>query len=480
MRSIRAKLTLSAVVLLVLFMAGLLISNRLLLERFYVLKTRASFQAVYEEVQSVLPAGPGRLEETVRAAGADSGYKLTIVDRAGKVKFSSAPEFADGRHLNLPREQREFFLEHRPEFDSGRVIYGALEKSSKDEALVQLIGPLDGRDFLVVTQPLKQLRASARIANSFFLVMGLGMLLLAAAAVLLLSGGMIRPILEITNIAAAIAGMDFSRRYAGKSRDELGLLGESINTIAERLSEAITGLRAANEQLRHEMQLQKRFLAGVSHDFKTPVGLIRGYAESLVLGMAKSRKEQKELAGIIIAEADRLDRLVNDITYMVRMDSREVPLHLERQNVPALLQSAAARFSPAAGKGGVRVQIEAEPGLAAEADGQRIMQVLDNLLANALRHTGAEGEVLLEARETEDRILIEIRNTGEPIASEHLPYLFEPFYRVEESRPRQSGGSGLGLAIVKGIVTAHGGECGVRNTPQGVLFWFSLPRARGD
>jgi signal transduction histidine kinase len=84
----------------------------------------------------------------------------------------------------------------------------------------------------------------------------------------------------------------------------------------------------------------------------------------------------------------------------------------------------------------------------------------------------------LAARELEDRILIEISNTGEPIASEHLPHLFEPFYRVEESRPRQSGGSGLGLAIVKGIVTAHGGDCGVRNTTDGVLFWFSLPRAR--
>ena len=223
------------------------------------------------------------------------------------------------------------------------------------------------------------------------------------------------------------------------------------------------------------MRMQKRFLAGVSHDFKTPVGLIRGYAESLVLGMAKSRQEQKELAGIIINEADRLDRLVNDITYMVRMDSRDLPLHLKSVNVPALLKNAAARFSPAAGKGGVKVRIEAPSGLAIEADEQRIMQVLDNLLANALRHTGPGGDVRLGAGGIKDHIRIEVFNSGEPISPEHLPHLFEPFYRVEDARPRESGGSGLGLAIVKGIVAVHGGECEVENTPEGVLFWFSLP-----
>lgn len=103
------------------------------------------------------------------------------------------------------------------------------------------------------------------------------------------------------------------------------------------------------------------------------------------------------------------------------------------------------------------------------------MQVLDNLLANALRHTSPGGDVRLAARGIKDRIRIEVFNTGEPISPEHLSHLFEPFYRVEDARPRESGGSGLGLAIVRGIVAAHLGECEVENTPEGVLFWFTLP-----
>jgi signal transduction histidine kinase len=475
MISIRSKLTLAAIVMLAAFLALLLLSVRILLEPYYVLRTRAPFLAVYEAVARQSAAGPGAQREAVVRIGADTGYKLMIADRSGFVRLSSAPEFREGGRLEVPKDQREYLLAHLAELEEGRILYGALDRGPRGQAVVQLVARTGGGDFLIVTQPLAQLRANSAVASRFFLIVGLGVLALGAVAVLLLSGLATRPILAITGVAAAIAHKNFTERWRGRRRDELGILGASINSIAERLSGVIAELEAANEQLRNEMRMQKRFLASVSHDFRTPLGLIRGYAESLTEGMARSKRERGEQAGIIIREVDRLDGLVNDITFMVRMDAHAVPIEQRRAVVSALLREAAGRFRTDARRRGIRVQVEVPAKLAAWVDAKRIMQVLDNLLSNALRHAPKSGSVILRARGEGEAVRIEVENGGEAIPAEHLGRLFEPFYRVDDARSKERGGSGLGLAIVHGIVTAHGGVCGVRNIEGGVLFWFTVP-----
>lgn len=475
MISIRSKLTAAAILLLAAFLGVLLLSVRLLLEPYYVARTRAPFEAVREEVTRESARGADAQRAALMRVGAETGYKLMIADRDGAVRFSSAPEFREGGRLDLPKDQREYLLAHLRELEEGRVLYGALDRGDRGQAVVQLAARLGGGDFLVVTQPLRQLRASSAVARSFFLVVGLAALVPGAAAVLLLSGLATRAIIAITGIAAAIARQDFAPRWQGRRRDELGTLGRSINAIAERLSGVIGELEAANERLRGEMRLQKRFLASVSHDIRTPLGLIRGYAETLERGIARSPRERGEQAGIIIREVDRLDALVSDITLMVRMESHAVPLDVQAVGVGGLLREAGGRFRPEAARRGVRLRIEAPARLVARADRARIERVIDNLLSNALRHAPKRGAVLLRAAAAADGVRFEVRNDGEPVPEEHRGRLFEPFYRVDDARSKLRGGSGLGLAIVKGIVTAHGGACGIENVEGGVLAWFTLP-----
>ena len=476
MTSIRARFTVVAMALLVLFVGLMLASNSLLLEPYYVLRTRASFLSAYRQALSDGASSPELLAETLRSLGADTGYKLMVTDREGWLLASSVPEYQQGARLSLPKDQGEYFLEHRREFDEGRISYGALDKGARGQSVVQLVGRLDERSYIVITQPLEQLRASARVANSFSLIIGALMMAVGSFAVLLLSRRVTRPILEITGIASAIAHLDFSRRYRGRGRDELGLLGESINTISERLSGTISELRSANDQLRIEMQLHKRFLASVSHEFKTPVGLIRGYAESLALGMLDSPKDREDVAGIIVRESDRLAALVNDIMYVMRMDSRALPLEIAELDVGALLREAAERFAAEAGKRRAALQVDSREGLRVRADEKRIKQVLGNLLSNAVRHVSEDGVIRLTGTEDGTTIRLEVFNSGPQIPEAHLGRLFEPFYRVEEDRSRDRGGSGLGLSIVRAIVSAHGGSCAVHNSEGGVLFRVVLPR----
>ncbi|RPJ05978.1 MAG: sensor histidine kinase, partial [Spirochaetaceae bacterium] len=287
---------------------------------------------------------------------------------------------------------------------------------------------------------------------------------------LFLSGKMTRPILELADVARKIAWMDFTSRYTGKREDEIGVLGTSINTISEELSRTITDLKQANEEIKNQMAVQKKFMASVSHEFKTPVALIRGYAEALTI-----KGDTATSAQIIIREADRLDRLVSDIMAVIKMETHVLPIEVRMQELGPFLAGVASRFETQALEKKAKLRITADPAIEIEIDSDRMTQVMDNLLSNAIRFVPENGKIMIRASKSEQQVRIEVENEGDPIPEEHIANLFTPFYRVDDSRSRKSGGTGLGLAVAKGIVTAHNGTCGVNNTSTGVCFWLEIP-----
>ena len=478
MKSIKLKLMSAVTILLILFIGTLLLANSFFLESYYIYQTRGSFEKTFE---TVLKAKNERIENLlslIRELNAENGYKYLLVNHEYRIQLSSTPEFTINNKTELPKFQREYLLENRQELDKGNILYEALHHPNKEQNIVQLTAKLRKNQYLLITQPLQQLSDNAQIANHFFLIIGGILLGLSMLVVFFISQSMVRPIINITGIAKKIADLDFSHKYTGKSKDEVGILGESINSISEKLDSTISHLKKTNEQLQEEMQLQKRFLASVSHEFKTPVGLIRGYSESLNLGMIKTAKEQREITDIIIKESDRLNRLVNDIILLMRMDSGAFQINRHLIDLTPVLSETIEYFSQSAKEKQIALLSNIPPSLHAMGDKERIMQILENLLSNSLQYTNENGEIHLKAMKENDTIRIEVMNTGSQISDSHLTHLFEPFYRAEDSRSRIKGGSGLGLSIVKGIVLAHQGKYGVKNTKAGVMFWFSIPSSK--
>ncbi len=341
---------------------------------------------------------------------------------------------------------------------------------------MQLAARLSPELYLVVSQPLDRLDQSIRAAWSFFLLVAGVLLVAGIAAVFLFAGTLVRPILDLTVLARRIAALDFSARFARDRNDEIGSLGASVNAIAERLSGTISDLSAANRDIKREMGRQQELLAAVAHEFKTPAGLVRGYAEALKLGMFGSIGEREDLAEVIIREADHLGRLVQDLGAITAPEGRPLSLTLARMDLGAVVARAVARFAKEASVRDVNIRFDPAPRAEAVVDEDRVVQVLDNLLSNAVRCTPPAGLITARLVEQADALRLEVENDGQPIPEEAIPRLFEPFFRVDASRSRRSGGSGLGLAVVKAIVVAHRGSCGARNTSRGALFWVSFPR----
>jgi histidine kinase len=279
---------------------------------------------------------------------------------------------------------------------------------------------------------------------------------------LLLSRSILRPLRDMMQASQRIAEGHYDERVQGGGADELGQLAERFNRMAEKL---------------HQVEAMRRQLIGdVSHELRTPLTAIKGSMEGLMDGVLPASDETYQQ---IHQEADRLNRLVDDLQELSRVESGAYKLDKRPVEVGPLFETLTKRF---------RQQFEAkrvrlETGLPASlppvlADEHRILQVLTNLTANALQYTPAGGTVAINAAWKNDQVQITVRDTGAGIAPEHLPQLFDRFYRVDKSRSRAAGGgSGIGLTIAKYLVEAHGGQIWVESqgAGKGSAFSFTLP-----
>lgn len=290
---------------------------------------------------------------------------------------------------------------------------------------------------------------------------GLTALASAFGASLLVSRRVVRPVQELTGASGRIAAGNFEERVQETSKDEIGQLARSFNRMAARLQQA--------ENLRRQL------IGDVAHELRTPLTTIKGSVEAMIDGKLPAGPETFRL---IYSEAERLNRLVDDLQELSRVEAGAYELQPRKTALPALVRAAQARFANQFHEKSVRLQVDLPEGLPeACVDGDRILQVLANLLANSLRYTPAGGQVTMRMASVGDLIQVTVADTGAGIPAEHLEHVFTRFYRVDKSRSRQAGGSGIGLTIARHLVEAHGGRIWVesRGRGQGSAFHFTVP-----
>lgn len=284
-------------------------------------------------------------------------------------------------------------------------------------------------------------------------------LVLAGVLSFLLTRRVLSPLSQMIGITQKIASGDYTGRVPIPSRDEVGQLATAFNQMAESLQRV--------------EQLRKTMVIDVAHELRTPLTNMRGYIEALRDGVISPSKETFES---LHEETIRLAKLVEDLLQLARADASKGTLHRQRIALQDLVTQVLDLFQPkfAAKRIIIKVELTNAEGLIM-ADPEKLSQVLRNLLQNAWEYTPRGGNVRISAERLPNRIKVIFSNTGEGIAAEDLPFIFERFYRGEKSRSREHGGAGIGLAIVKELVEAHKGEVGAENAPTETRVWFTLP-----
>ncbi len=275
---------------------------------------------------------------------------------------------------------------------------------------------------------------------------------------------------ELTGVARAIARGRYDARAPERGANEVTELARTINFMAGQLQEA-------DRKQRELDQMRRNLIAWAGHDLRTPLASIQALVEALADGVVEDPDMQQRYLRTAQQDIQALSLLIDDLFDLSQYDAGALELDRQLVDFGDLISDTLNRFTQLAQNKGIALSGHSSEGLGmVTVDVQKIERVLANLLANAIRHTPAGGQVRVQARRQEAALLVEVMDTGEGIAPDDLPHVFDQFYRGEKSRSHATGGSGLGLAIAKRIVEAHGGQIGVESEPgQGARFWFTLP-----
>jgi signal transduction histidine kinase len=282
----------------------------------------------------------------------------------------------------------------------------------------------------------------------------------ALIATLLLSRRILAPVVALTRAAREMARGDLGQRVDVRSSDEIGELARAFNAMSESLARA--------EQLRRNM------VNDIAHELRTPLTKIRCQIEMLQEGLVSA---DPGTLGLFEEEAILLQRLIDDLEDLARAEAGQLKLEKSPTNIGEEIESIAAGMRPIASEQKLFLTVQVEESLPEVcADPARVRQAIGNLLSNALKHTPAGGEILISAALKDSEIEIMVKDNGAGIPAEHLPFIFERFYRADLSRARSTGGAGLGLAIVKHLAEAHGGRAWAESVAAtGSSFFISLP-----
>jgi signal transduction histidine kinase len=288
--------------------------------------------------------------------------------------------------------------------------------------------------------------------------------------------------MQLTAISERMKDLDFEAKYVSRHKNELDLLGENINELSETLEQSISELKTANLELKKELdnkdrldQMRREFLSNVSHELKTPIALIQGYAEGLQDGINDDDPESRAFyCDVIVDEASKMNTMVKQLLTLNQLEFGNNNITMERFDIVEVIHNYLKSADILARQKNVTVKMDEYEPIYVWADEFKTEEVIQNYYSNAINHVQGENVINIRLHQAEGLVRVSVFNTGNPIPQESLEHLWEKFYKVDKARTREYGGSGVGLSIVKAIMDSMHQKYGVINYDNGVEFWFEL------
>ena len=346
---------------------------------------------------------------------------------------------------------------------------------------VECWGQFDNGYYFLIRSPLESIKESAAISNSFYFVVGAIIVVISGLIILVVTSRITRPISELTKLSEKMSDLDFEARYQSWAGNEIDVLGDNFNKMSRKLESTISELKSANNKLQKDIEdkikideMRKEFLDNVSHELKTPIALIQGYAEGLNENISDDPESREFYCEVIMDEASKMNKLVKNLLTLNQLESgKDAPL-MERFDIVSLIKGVIGSMHIMIEQKEATVIFEETEPVYVWADEFKTEEVVTNYTSNALNHLDGERKVEIKVFREGDCVKVTVFNTGTPIPEEDIPNLWNKFYKVDKARTREYGGSGIGLSIVKAIVEGMNQKYGVCNYDNGVEFWFTL------
>lgn len=351
----------------------------------------------------------------------------------------------------------------------------AMSLKSKNDCILMAVASI---------QPIKE---ATKTINRFYIYIFIGFVFISILISSLYSSLISKPLIRMNNVARKMCNMDFSQKCEIESYDEIGYLANTLNFLSSNLEASLNDLKEKNMKLQEDIDkerqlenMRKDFVASVSHELKTPIGIIEGYAEGLKDGIVSDEKKLLYLE-TIIDESQKMGKLVANMLELSKLESGVVKPSPEIFNINRLIKKLVSKHQQSALDHNLHLYFKPETEYSyVSADIFQMEQVLTNLITNAIKYTKPDNDIIVSISEKDDIFKISVLNKGSHIDDEQLKHLFDKFYRIDKSRQRNSNSTGLGLAIVKNLLELHGFKYSLYNTDEGVQFDYYTPKCEPD
>ena len=457
--------------------------NTLFLENYYI---KSKTNVIYQAYLSIKQAGENNSYESeefqkelesvcsknnisayVMDANSDMKYVSTNGgDRLEMLLFGYLLGYTYVDDVTIVREDEDYRIQYTKRNGGG---------------FLETYGRLTSGVAFIMSTPLESIHESAQLANRFFFYVGIIGTLLGGIIIWLVTGRVTKPILSLNELSEKMVHLDFDAKYEGKSQNEIGLLGENMNKLSHSLEENIKGLKSANNELMRDIEkkdkideMRREFLSNVSHELKTPIALIQGYAEALQEGIGEDPESRDFYCDVIVDESMKMNRMVQKLLTLNQLEFGREVAQMERFDLTAMVGNLIEQGKLLAQKNGISIEMKEYPPCHVWADPFMTEEVFQNYLSNAVHYCKGEKIIRVFMEVLDGRVKVSVFNTGDPIPEEALPRLWDKFYKVDKARTREYGGSGVGLSIVKAIMESMNQQYGVDNQANGVTFWFTL------
>lgn len=360
------------------------------------------------------------------------------------------------------------------------IIYKIFDERI-DSYYIEGLGFLDNDNMVYLRTNFEGMQESVAISNRFLTYVGVFAAFIGSIIMFFVCSSFSKPILELSNIAEQMQNLNFNIKYPVKRKDEIGRLGASINSLSEELEKTISELKTANNELKSDIEnkiqideMRKEFLSNVTHELKTPIALIQGYAEGLKDNINDDEESKDFYCEVIMDEAMKMNTMVKKLLSLNQIESGSSNINFERFDIIQVINSVINSTNILFQQKGAICKFEYKESVYVWADEYLVEEVLTNYISNALNHLDENRIIEIKLILKEDVIRVSVFNTGDNIPEDDLEKIWVKFYKVDKARTREYGGSGIGLSIVKAIMTSLNQKFGVINHENGVEFWFEL------
>lgn len=489
-KSVRLKLFFTLCMVITAIVLILVLVNNVVLEKFYLYNKTKVMKHIYEQINDSYNENTeyGKIEENLKKLAIKNNLDIVIKSNDNIVLLEN-----DNHALN-EKQENNFFKEIDEKGDIVKKLYyeknlkiNLIKEKNTNVNFIIVEAQLDNGYQLYMATPTGDLQESARISNNVLITIGSAVIIISGIIASFVSRKFTAPILELNSIAQKMSNLDFSQKYqVDDTEDEINNLGKSINTMSEKLEKTIQQLTINNSELEKDIErkskideMRKQFISDVSHELKTPIALIQGYAEGLVENVNADEESREFYANVILDEANKMDRLVKQLLELMKLEYGKREFNNENFNVVDLINEVIKKCNVMLEENNVSVKFENDGEIIANADVFYIEQIITNYLTNAIKYSKEiDGEKKIEINILKDednkKIRIGVFNTGDNIDDAEMQRIWGRFYKIDSSRNREKGGTGIGLAFVKAIMNNYKNKYGAVNKPNGIEFFFEL------